>query len=71
MEVKIINYHTSLALGLPKDNRFKEGQNWLLIPSADGESFTLAPKTENPYNKTKGSKIMTEEWSDFNCNEVK
>ncbi|WP_338209167.1 type II toxin-antitoxin system PemI/MazE family antitoxin [Lactiplantibacillus paraxiangfangensis] len=70
MEVKTVSRGNSLALSLPKDNRFKKGQRWLLIPSTDGESFTLVPRMENPYLKTKGSKSMTEEWSDVNWSDV-
>ncbi|MFC6164198.1 type II toxin-antitoxin system PemI/MazE family antitoxin [Lactiplantibacillus dongliensis] len=70
MEVKTVSRGNSLALSLPKDERFKKGQRWLLIPATDGESFTLVPKMENPYAQTKGSKSMTEEWSDVNWSEV-
>jgi len=66
MEVKIVSRGNALALSLPKDKRFQKGQRWLLIPATDGESFTLVPRMENPYTRTKGSKSMDEEWSDVN-----
>ncbi|MFD1420398.1 transcription elongation factor GreAB [Lactiplantibacillus songbeiensis] len=70
MEVKIVSRSNTSALSLPKDKRFKKVQRWLLIPATDGESFTLVPRMENPYTPTKGSKSITEEWSDVNWSEV-
>lgn len=70
MEVKVVCHGGSLALSLPKDNCFKKGQHWLLIPSADGKSFTLVPKMKNPYTQDPGSKNMAEEWSDVDWREV-
>jgi len=61
IEVKIISRGNSLALSLPKDDRFKEGQRWLLIPSSDDESFTLVPRMDNPYAGSNSSPLMPEE----------
>ncbi|ASG80143.1 MULTISPECIES: type II toxin-antitoxin system PemI/MazE family antitoxin [Lactiplantibacillus] len=69
VEIKTVSLGNSLALSLPKDGRFKEGQRWLLIPAKDGESYTLVPRIENPYTgPTK--QPMTEAWPDVDWNEV-
>lgn len=70
MEVKVVCHGGSLALNLPKDNRFKNGQRWLLISSVDGKAFTLVPRMKNPYTQAPGSKSMAEEWSDVDWREV-
>ncbi|MCT4458704.1 transcription elongation factor GreAB [Lactiplantibacillus paraplantarum] len=70
IEVKTVSRGNSLALSLPKDGRFKKGQRWLLIPSSDGESYTLVPRIENPYAGSKPKRPMTEAWSDVDWNDV-
>ena len=70
IEVKIVSRGNSLALSLPKNGRFKKGQRWLLIPSSDGESYTLIPRLENPYAGPKPKQSMSEEWPDVDRNEV-
>lgn len=66
----VIARGNSLALKLPSNASFKEGQSWLLIPSSTGESFVLVPRLTNPYNSNPSSENMAEEWPDFNCNAV-
>jgi len=70
IEVKTVSRGNSLALSLPKDGRFKKGQRWLLIPSADNESFTLVPRIDNPYTGATPSQPMTEEWGNIDWREV-
>ncbi|MFD0896838.1 type II toxin-antitoxin system PemI/MazE family antitoxin [Loigolactobacillus binensis] len=69
-DVKTVARGNSLALSLPKDKRFKKDQRWILIPSTDGESFTLIPRIEDPYAGTSPDEPMTEEWPDVSFGEV-
>lgn len=69
-DVKTVTRGNSLALSLPKDERFKKDQQWIMIPSADGESFTLVPKIENPYAGPRKGEPMSEEWADVDFSEV-
>lgn len=70
LEVKTVSRGNSLALSLPKDDRFKKGQKWLLIPSSSGTAFTLVPKMVNPYTGEPDNEKMHEEWPEITHNEV-
>jgi hypothetical protein len=70
LEVKTVTRGNSLALSLPKNAGFKKGQRWIMIPSADGQSFTIVPRMKNPYLTDDHGEEMTEEWPDFDFGEV-
>ncbi len=72
LEVKTVSRGNSLALSLPSNSGFKceKDQRWLMIPSADGTSFTLVPRIEDPYARPAAGEPMAEEWADADFNEV-
>ncbi|QGG61137.1 type II toxin-antitoxin system PemI/MazE family antitoxin [Loigolactobacillus bifermentans] len=69
-EVRTVARGNSLAMTLPKNLGFEKGQNWLLIPSSDGRSFTLVPKLDNPYTQDQQHVEMREAWPEADFNEV-
>lgn len=63
--LKTVQFGDSLALLLPKNSNFQKGSKWLLIPSDDGETFTLVPKLPDRFNHAvSGSIKMSEDWPD-------
>ena len=68
MDVKVIKLGTSLALSLPSGSSFKQGDAFLLVPDRSG-SYSLVPKTNNPYAEAKSlSLYQPEQWADIEHN---